>query len=366
MTTHRSQFAGKSTRVEPGSGMSNEAASSMSLPSSDMENGYVKDTSMDDAASYQVRKKHKENGFSNDTRKSDVTMYHSMMNVTEIESGSDFKQKDDSIVTDSSVMETNSNTVNFDLAPSHKRKRIRRKKSSKQGEKTLNESLDRSENENKEPKFNKPKVVGMCILPTTSTHIRFDNLDNNSQKAEDEPTGVATYNKINPNGSVLPSLKNSKLAKLSSLLDLKNCSSPLTFAPNKPKHTNSSEMPNDNENSKGNDDSRGKYDNVKPEEYPSLEAATEIGDVVAFKVLRMGSEYTPELSAYIIARTLSWCAKKQMYKFQILRGQEELKAPSGKFSLINDEAQEEKDDTVEYNFCQLSEPRLIDRKSSHA
>lgn len=48
----------------------------------------------------------------------------------------------------------------------------------------------------------------------------------------------------------------------------------------------------------------------------------------------------------------------------IAGGREEIEGPTGKFSLAENEAQEPKSDTVEYNFCQLVEPRLIDRKSS--
>lgn len=55
-------FISKISSVEPGSGMSNGATSLMSLPTSDIENGFIKDTSADDVPSYQVAKKHKENG----------------------------------------------------------------------------------------------------------------------------------------------------------------------------------------------------------------------------------------------------------------------------------------------------------------
>lgn len=207
-------------------------------------------------------------------------MYHSIADETEMRSDSDCKMKDDSMDVNFSALDTNSSTVDFHLAPSHKRRRIRRKRSSKQGAKSMDENFDQSQND----KFNKPKIVNSCILPS-STHIRFDNLADNSEGMRNELPSSTNENKTNSVNAVLPSLKTAKHARLASLLQLKNCSSPITFAPNKPKHANGTETLIDNEKPVENIDLKDKYSSLKPEEYPTLLAATEIGDIIAFKVI---------------------------------------------------------------------------------
>ncbi|XP_030751482.1 uncharacterized protein LOC115878999 [Sitophilus oryzae] len=85
-----------------------------------------------------------------------------------------------------------------------------------------------------------------------------------------------------------------------------------------------------------------------------------IGDIVAFRILKMTEDYTPQLSSYIMGRVEMYIADRATVYFKILRGNEELVQPSGKLSLEM-EGKEDRENSKhkEFSWSQLIEPRLV-------
>ncbi|XP_044254207.1 coilin-like [Tribolium madens] len=81
-----------------------------------------------------------------------------------------------------------------------------------------------------------------------------------------------------------------------------------------------------------------------------------IGDVVAFKILRISENYTPEVSSWIVGKVLSYKNKEVI--FDILYGQNQCLNPKGKFCLEPEEPQEQNNE-FNYFWQNLFEPRII-------
>ncbi|GAB0097585.1 hypothetical protein DMENIID0001_132400 [Sergentomyia squamirostris] len=94
---------------------------------------------------------------------------------------------------------------------------------------------------------------------------------------------------------------------------------------------------------------------------PVLKKFPKKDDVIAFKVLKMGESYEPGLSKFIIGIVETALKKRNELKLLILSGEEELKEPQGKFSLPEDQADENPDyDLYTVIFSNLHEVRRLD------
>ncbi|VEN44892.1 unnamed protein product [Callosobruchus maculatus] len=90
---------------------------------------------------------------------------------------------------------------------------------------------------------------------------------------------------------------------------------------------------------------------------PMKDMVPKVGDTIAFKVLKMSENYTPEVSAYIIGNVMKYNPSHGLIKFNIKAGLEELKQPNGKLSIVEDDVKEGQ--YKEYLWTDLIEPRLF-------
>ena len=79
-----------------------------------------------------------------------------------------------------------------------------------------------------------------------------------------------------------------------------------------------------------------------------------VGDIIAFKVLEMGENYTPEVSDFKEGKVLE-CEGTNTVTFELLKMSKKKK--NGKFEIEEDQQQEEK--IVTFNWSELIDPRLM-------
>ncbi|KAJ3661316.1 hypothetical protein Zmor_005715 [Zophobas morio] len=83
-----------------------------------------------------------------------------------------------------------------------------------------------------------------------------------------------------------------------------------------------------------------------------------MGDVLAFKILRMSENYTPEVSKPIVGKVLSYNENKEI-TFNIVYGHEQCLPPKGKFSLDEEEHELNENSHFQCLWSTLLEPRLV-------
>lgn len=96
----------------------------------------------------------------------------------------------------------------------------------------------------------------------------------------------------------------------------------------------------------------------------NLPVATELpqeNDVIAFKYLRVGENYTPQVSEYIVGMIESVDRENENLKIFILAGNEQVVKPNGKFAVMVMEVDEIENDTntLVLSWSDLLEPRII-------
>ncbi|KAF7283740.1 hypothetical protein GWI33_022991 [Rhynchophorus ferrugineus] len=90
------------------------------------------------------------------------------------------------------------------------------------------------------------------------------------------------------------------------------------------------------------------------------------GDVIAFKVLKINDDYTPQLSNFVIGRVMLYTLSTNNIFIKILRGRKELQLPSGKLSMGGeDEASQEALRYKEFSWSELTERKLLYSKKSN-
>jgi len=96
------------------------------------------------------------------------------------------------------------------------------------------------------------------------------------------------------------------------------------------------------------------------EKVPVMTRKPQINDVIAFKTLKIGTDYTPQMSNFILTEVIGLCTQSANYTLRILDGREEIQVPFGKFSLSEDTFESHPDgDTFVLNYSQMKELRLI-------
>ncbi|XP_034938054.1 coilin [Chelonus insularis] len=182
-----------------------------------------------------------------------------------------------------------------------------------------------------------------------------------------------------------PTVRSNESADLTLLLGLKNSKSPLRFVSKKVKPNSPTSLETTNKNPEKNENKKTKkldspitngvvpdkenvnYANINPLDYPAYSSEFEVDDVLAFRTLKMAEDYSPTVSGYIIAKTVSKDCTQNNYVFKILEGHDQMKTPNGKFSLLNDEQNDDNDTNLDedalvtLNATHLVEPRLIYR-----
>ncbi|XP_066598582.1 putative leucine-rich repeat-containing protein DDB_G0290503 isoform X2 [Prorops nasuta] len=302
-----------------------------------------------------------DNKLNKDIINTDTTMYYSF--VQESENGSSINSKTmESTVTGDNTFETSDCLL--------KRKRIRRKKQKKHQETECNNSTK------EEHKSMKPKIINSLIL-SSGKHIRFDSQQINENP--EQPSNI--FNKTDPSKDLL------------TLLELRNSSTPITFT-NK-KHLKNKAPSGEIEKTKwkqkiessinetlsetelqaSKNNKKSSVDDIDATETPSttdidedmikhidnlpiLTSRVHLHDIIAFKMLKMGVDYTPQASKFIIGKVISTCPEKLTTTFKIIRGKNEVQLPIGKFTLPEDESTVV-EDTITLNDAQLITPRVM-------
>ncbi|XP_066598583.1 putative leucine-rich repeat-containing protein DDB_G0290503 isoform X3 [Prorops nasuta] len=267
-----------------------------------------------------------DNKLNKDIINTDTTMYYSF--VQESENGSSINSKTmESTVTGDNTFETSDCLL--------KRKRIRRKKQKKHQETECNNSTK------EEHKSMKPKIINSLILSSelrnSSTPITFTNkkhLKNKAPSGEIEKTKWKQKIESSINETLSETeLQASKNNKKSSVDDIDATETPST--------TDIDE------------DMIKHIDNL-----PILTSRVHLHDIIAFKMLKMGVDYTPQASKFIIGKVISTCPEKLTTTFKIIRGKNEVQLPIGKFTLPEDESTVV-EDTITLNDAQLITPRVM-------
>ncbi|XP_063972322.1 uncharacterized protein LOC135160075 [Diachasmimorpha longicaudata] len=251
--------------------------------------------------------------------------------------------------------ETPSQTPELFSIPQKKRRRVRKRKCKASPELSVPQQP---------PPSPKPLSVPINCSLTAKTkpkHFKFnweENEEENAVETESPRNGVAT--------PVIP--------ELNTLLSLKNSQFPLTFVGQKTKISDhpsqngdsgvngSLQTPVKDKNGGVDGDSEEKdFSSVNPLDYPVYNEDLAVGDIVAFRILKMGSDYSPTVSGYIVAETVSKDSEPSTYSFKIITGEEHLKDPEGKFSLGTDEEMENSEERLnETQFYALSSGELLE------
>ncbi|KYQ58456.1 hypothetical protein ALC60_02492 [Trachymyrmex zeteki] len=254
-----------------------------------------------------------------------------------------------------------------------KRKRVRKRKSKNRSRFIVSPSDRIEENTSKEPKLKKPKIIDSYIIPS-GKHIRFNDIENNEHNIARQIVQEASRNQSYLN-------ETSSSRDLSMLLTLGQSSTPITFINKKLKNEiETKNILNDEIRSKNlneimvedstekiscNKESKKEIQSYKNlyadlEKVPIMTRKPQVNDIIAFKTLKIGTDYTPQVSNSILAEVVA-CVQSRTYTLRILHGKEEIpEVPFEKFSPFEIESESHpNEDTLIFNFSQMIEPRLI-------
>ncbi|KAL2714489.1 uncharacterized protein V1478_015674 [Vespula squamosa] len=287
----------------------------------------------------------------------DVT-FHSIVNDIE-DNYIDSKTMNSNIMEDYSFIKKES--------PSTKRKRVRHRK----GKKNISTFIQNPNDKNDTTK--KPKIVDSLVL-SSGKHIRFDTSETNE---------IQTIQQF----VIEPAL--------SKLFSLRNSSTPLTF-PNKkikeeivkPQNISTIEVENiDISNEKTNEtlnntvekNISGKeinhdlknqsFSDIELEQYPPVKMQdVQNNDIIAFKMLRIGEDYSPHMSNIIIGQVMALNQQTSIFTFKIIKGLDQIyngTIPSGKFSILEPEMKGIISNILNINYSHMMEPCFVKKSSSN-
>ncbi|KAK1134125.1 hypothetical protein K0M31_011907, partial [Melipona bicolor] len=244
---------------------------------------------------------------------------------------------------------TASTEIVVDTLPRKKRVRQRKKKTSVDTQLTEED---------------KPKIANAIISNTICKHIRFDNVEGKIIVNDEEIICVAPPSQVDA------------AHKLENLLTLGKNATPLTFERNrikgqketcKKEEKNNAEdtvanivSKNINKNTASTERLKGvnKFSDIDFETYKVMVVKPEIKDIIAFKMLKIGADYTPQMSNFIVAEVIFYCPERSLYKLKILR-LSEVQVPIGKFTITEETEEHVLNDTITLHHAQIIKPRLI-------
>ncbi|XP_060811708.1 uncharacterized protein LOC132904903 isoform X1 [Bombus pascuorum] len=239
-----------------------------------------------------------------------------------------------------------------------RRKRARRRRSSKLEQPPLVE----------EDKPSKANVINSEVVPL-GKHVRFDNVDDkicleNPVTCPETITGAHT--------TVSPA------NELTNLLSMANNPTPPTFENNRAKNTVNAKGPskevnevnaspaNFSESIASIKELKGskEFEDIDFETYPVMTTKPKINDVIAFKMLKIGTDFTPQVSNFIVGEVVSYNPEKSLYTYKVLKGLSELQVPVGKFNFVEESGEQVINDTIKLNYAQIMKPRLVSVSST--
>ncbi|XP_033184765.1 uncharacterized protein LOC117154155 isoform X2 [Bombus vancouverensis nearcticus] len=167
----------------------------------------------------------------------------------------------------------------------------------------------------------------------------------------------------------------SPVHELTNLLSMVNNSTPPTFENNRVKNTvnakhQSNEVNGVNANVSASIASimalgeSKEFVNTDLETYPVMTTKPKINDIIAFKMLKIGSDFTPQVSNFIVAEVVSCSPEKSLYIFKVLQGLSEVQVPIGKLNCMDESEEHVMNNTIKLNYAQIMKPRLVSVSST--
>ncbi|XP_015183900.1 PREDICTED: uncharacterized protein LOC107070326 [Polistes dominula] len=300
--------------------------------------------------------------FKNDVSSLDVT-FHSIINDTEDNYSTDSKTMNSTITDDYCYAQKEETSKN-------KRKRVRHKK----GKKNKDISSVTKDSNDDDVKTKKAKVVDSLVL-SSGKHIRFDTPISERPQNDDY-------------------CENS----LVKLYDLADFLTPPTFHNKKikeemnvPKNTPDIEKDNINDskniNEKENETLNNSHDkniskkesksSIKNQTFSDIEPdqcvripvkmhQIESFDIIEFKMLTIGSDYTPEVSQIIVAQVISIDRTSSLFTLKIIKGLDQIyddNVPAGKFSISEEETNKKSSIFFNLSYSKMIDPCVLKKLS---
>ncbi|XP_068969329.1 uncharacterized protein coil [Bombus flavifrons] len=167
----------------------------------------------------------------------------------------------------------------------------------------------------------------------------------------------------------------SPVHELTNLLSMVNNSTPPTFENNRVKNTvNAKHLRNvvNGVNANVNESIASikelgeskEFVNTDLETYPVMTTKPKINDIIAFKMLKIGSDFTPQVSNFIVAEVVSCSPEKSLYIFKVLQGLSEVQVPIGKLNCMEESEEHVMNNTIKLNYAQIMKPRLVSASST--
>lgn len=112
---------------------------------------------------------------------------------------------------------------------------------------------------------------------------------------------------------------------------------------------------------------------VDYQSHPLIPNDAKTNDIIAFKMLNFGKDYSPQVSKTITAKVISFSPQTNTFNLKIIKGLDEVhfdEVPLGKFSIPKGEEDEKNTsitDTVNINYSKMIEPCFVTKSSdSHS
>ncbi|XP_050473067.1 uncharacterized protein LOC126865047 isoform X2 [Bombus huntii] len=162
----------------------------------------------------------------------------------------------------------------------------------------------------------------------------------------------------------------SPVHELTNLLSMVNNSTPPTFENNRVKNTVNAKHQSNEVNGVNTNVSASiasimalgeskEFANTDLETYPVMTTKPKINDIIAFKMLKIGSDFTPQVSNFIVAEVVSCSPEKSLYIFKVLQGLSEVQVPVGKLNCMDESEERVMNNTIKLNYAQIMKPRLV-------
>ncbi|EFA12236.1 coilin [Tribolium castaneum] len=281
------------------------------------------------------------------------------------------ENNDASIRDDSSITTSNTDPSNLDICQPRKRKRTRRHKNKK---KTIDYDFLRNLNVSDFLETSKASTIEFKPLEKAPVHVRFDEEDSDKSQVKN----ITDYEFLNTSKTSNCIIKFKKPLEQAPVSEEVSNETKVENKTENEKQEKSEEnkcngdvvtkpAPEKNEiaNGKLNGDQVITLDEPFDEEtfvkcmlqFPVISGIEpRIGDVIAFKILRISENYTPEISSWIVGKVVNY--KNKEVTFDITHGQDQCVNPQGKFCLEQEEPEEQSNE-FKCLWQNVIEPRCI-------
>ncbi|XP_060811711.1 uncharacterized protein LOC132904903 isoform X2 [Bombus pascuorum] len=218
------------------------------------------------------------------------------------------------------------------------------------------------------------EVPYVCARRKRARRRRSSKLEQPPLVEEDKPKNPVTCPETITGAHTTVSPAN----ELTNLLSMANNPTPPTFENNRAKNTVNAKGPskevnevnaspaNFSESIASIKELKGskEFEDIDFETYPVMTTKPKINDVIAFKMLKIGTDFTPQVSNFIVGEVVSYNPEKSLYTYKVLKGLSELQVPVGKFNFVEESGEQVINDTIKLNYAQIMKPRLVSVSST--